>query len=58
MGQAARLDAPEAQPLDSAKGQRPRDPVSDAAASPAGQRFGLLDKLAAFRKDLAAGKVG
>ena len=56
-GQAARLDAPEDQPLDSAKGQRPLDPVSDAAAHPAGSRFGPFDKRMVFDGDLAAGEV-
>ena len=58
MGQATRLDSPEDQPLDSAKGQRPLDPVSDAAAHPAGQGSGLLDRLAVFDRDLAADTLG
>ena len=49
MGQAARLEAPEDQPL---------DPVVDAAAAPAGYGVGLLVKLAVFGKDLAAGQIG
>ena len=58
MGQAARLDAPEDQPLDSARDQRPLDPVSDAAAVSAGQGSGLLVRLAVFDRDLAAGQIG
>ena len=37
---------------------RPLDPLSDAAATPAGQRSGLLVKLAVFGKDLAADTLG
>ena len=37
---------------------RPLDPLSDADAAPAGQRSGLLVKLAVFDKDLAADTLG
>ena len=49
-----RFDGPGSAP-GCARDQRPLDPAFDAAAHPAGQRGGLLDKLAVFGKDLAAG---
>ena len=44
--------------LDSARDQRPLDPVFDAAAVSAGQGSGLLVRLAVFDRDLAAGQIG
>ena len=41
-----------------ARDQRPLDPLSDAAAHPAGQGLGLLDRLAVFDRDLAADTLG
>ena len=54
MGQAARLEAPEDQPLDSARDQRPLDPVSDAACLPRPKVSGPFDKLTVFETDLDA----